>query len=173
MPVQLRLTFESYAAPALVLNTVVPPPLPAAIEVFTTSFDIEQTLNVGSQSTGAGAGKITFNPFSITKRPDAHSAEFWQRSCSGTPYRKVTLTVSRPGATTPFVIFTMGLVAVKTLAVAADENGDIIETVTFEYGQASYGVAPQNSDGSLGTVVAAGWNRVQNVSIDPAKVGTV
>jgi hypothetical protein len=25
---------------------------------------IEQTLNIGSQSSGAGAGKITFNPFS-------------------------------------------------------------------------------------------------------------
>ena len=27
------------------------------------SFDIEQTLKIGSQSTGAGAGKVTFNPF--------------------------------------------------------------------------------------------------------------
>ena len=27
------------------------------------SFDIEQTLSIGSQSTGAGAGKVTFNPF--------------------------------------------------------------------------------------------------------------
>jgi hypothetical protein len=25
-------------------------------------------LNIGSQSTGAGAGKITFNPFSITRK---------------------------------------------------------------------------------------------------------
>ena len=27
----------------------------------------EQTLNVGSQSSGAGAGKVTFNPFSIVR----------------------------------------------------------------------------------------------------------
>jgi bacteriocin-like protein len=27
------------------------------------AFDIEQVLNIGSQSSGAGAGKITFNPF--------------------------------------------------------------------------------------------------------------
>ena len=32
------------------------------------SFDIEQVLNIGSQSSGAGAGKITFNPFSITRK---------------------------------------------------------------------------------------------------------
>jgi len=28
---------------------------------------IEQVLNIGSQSSGAGAGKVTFNPFSITR----------------------------------------------------------------------------------------------------------
>jgi len=26
------------------------------------SFEIEQVLNIGSQSSGAGAGKVTFNP---------------------------------------------------------------------------------------------------------------
>jgi bacteriocin-like protein len=31
------------------------------------SFDIEQVLNIGSQSGGAGAGKVTFNPFSIKR----------------------------------------------------------------------------------------------------------
>lgn len=32
--------------------------------------DIEQVLNIGSQSSGAGAGKVTFNPFSITRKVD-------------------------------------------------------------------------------------------------------
>jgi bacteriocin-like protein len=35
----------------------------AIFEVKDFSFDIEQTLNIGSQSSGAGAGKVTFNPF--------------------------------------------------------------------------------------------------------------
>ena len=30
--------------------------------------DIEQVLNIGSQSSGAGAGKVTFNPFSIIRK---------------------------------------------------------------------------------------------------------
>jgi bacteriocin-like protein len=37
------------------------------------SFDIEQVPNIGSQSSGAGAGKVTFNPFSITKHVDKAS----------------------------------------------------------------------------------------------------
>jgi len=27
------------------------------------SFDVEKVLSIGSQSSGAGAGKVTFNPF--------------------------------------------------------------------------------------------------------------
>jgi hypothetical protein len=37
------------------------------------SAGLEQTLNIGSQSSGAGAGKVTFNPFSITKQTDKGS----------------------------------------------------------------------------------------------------
>jgi hypothetical protein len=33
----------------------------------------ETTLNIGSQSSGAGAGKVTFNPFSITRHVDKAS----------------------------------------------------------------------------------------------------
>jgi hypothetical protein len=32
-------------------------------ELDTGAGGIEQTLNIGSQGTGAGAGKVTFNPF--------------------------------------------------------------------------------------------------------------
>lgn len=35
----------------------------STIEIKDYSFDIEQTLNIGSASSGAGAGKVTFNPF--------------------------------------------------------------------------------------------------------------
>ena len=47
------------------------PPNGNIFEVEGYSFDIHQTLNIGSQSTGAG--KVTFNPFSITKKIDKSS----------------------------------------------------------------------------------------------------
>ena len=37
-------------------------------EVEDYSFDIEQVLNIGSQTGGAGSGKVTFNPFSVGGR---------------------------------------------------------------------------------------------------------
>jgi murein endopeptidase len=33
--------------------------------------------NIGSQSSGAGAGKVTFNPFSITRKVDRASPVFF------------------------------------------------------------------------------------------------
>ena len=60
-------------------------------EIDDFSFDIEQTLNIGSQASGAGAGKVTFNPFSITRKTDRASPLLFEMACSGTP-------VSRPSS---------------------------------------------------------------------------
>lgn len=35
----------------------------STFEIKDYSFGVEQTLTIGSQSSGAGAGKVTFNPF--------------------------------------------------------------------------------------------------------------
>ena len=66
-------------------------------EVEDFSFDIEQTLNIGSQSSGSGAGKITFNPFSITRKIDRASPTFFQLACSGTPFQQVALGARKAG----------------------------------------------------------------------------
>jgi type VI secretion system secreted protein Hcp len=143
------------------------------IEVTAFSFDAVQTLNIGSQSSGAGAGKVTFNPFSFTRRPDEHSADLWARLCSGTAFQKVTATATKTGPANPVIFtFTMGLVAIKTISLSgAESDNSLVETVTVEYGQAAYSAATQNADGTIGTPVGAGWNRVANVRVDPAKVG--
>jgi type VI protein secretion system component Hcp len=47
----------------------------SAFEIEDFSFDIEQVLNIGSQSTGAGAGKVTFNPFHVQSGGDQTPVE--------------------------------------------------------------------------------------------------
>ena len=106
---------------------------PIAIESF--SFDVEQTLNIGSQSGGAGAGKITFNPFSVTRFPDLMSAVLLTECASGTPSKIVTLTVTPNGASQPVATYRLGLAAVKTISIAGSQHGGLLptETVAFEY----------------------------------------
>jgi type VI secretion system secreted protein Hcp len=136
-------------------------------EVEDYSFDIEQVLNIGSQSKGAGAGKVTFNPFSITRPIDKSSPIIYQMACSGTPFSQVGLGLRKgSGGDTSgqfFLSFTFKLVAVKTIAWSHDETSPK-ETITFEYGglQVRYGI--QSPNGQITPVITGGWNRVNNKS---------
>ena len=147
-------------------------------EIEDYSFDIEQTLNIGSQGGGSGAGKNTFNPFSITRKIDVSSPAFFQMCCSGTPFAYVGLALRKSvgigggGANTAgftFLRFDFKLVAVKTLSWSHDEESPK-ETATFEYGGLQIHYCAQNPDGSLQTEVAGGWNRVKNAQDTQATV---
>lgn len=138
-------------------------------EVEDFSFGVEQTLNIGSQATGAGAGKITFNPFSITRKIDRFSPLLFQQACSGTPYQKVALGLRKSSggdtAGVTYLVFMFRLVAVKTIDWSYDDESPK-ETVTFEYGGLQVHYAPQKADGSFGDIIPSGWNRVRNVKED-------
>ncbi len=138
-------------------------------EIEDYSFDIEQTLNIGSQSSGAGAGKVTFNPFSITRKIDCASPILFNMACSGTAFQQVILALRKSagagaGSTSSGVIFLrfdFRLVAVKTISWSHDDESPK-ETVTFEYGAMVIRYCQQNANGTLQPVVPGGWNRVTN-----------
>ena len=134
-------------------------------EVEDYSFDIEQTLAIGSQSTGAGAGRVTFNPFSITRKIDISSTTFFQNACSGKSFMNVYLGMRKSAGNDTsgrfFLLFTFKLVAVKTLGWAHDDEAPK-ETVTFEYGGLQIRYGQQAASGAITRVVPAGWNRVKN-----------
>ena len=136
-------------------------------EIEDFSFDIEQTLNIGSQSTGAGAGKVTFNPFSITRKIDRCSPIFYENACSGTPFQQVTLGLRKASggkaAGQIYLVFNFKLVAVKTVSWSYDDESPK-ETVTFEYGGLQVFYNMQKPDGSMDGNYKGGWNRVKNVS---------
>lgn len=137
-------------------------------EIADYSVDIEQTLNIGSQSTGAGAGKVAFNPFSITRSSDKITPVLFQMACAGTPFQTVWLGLSKSGAApaaaaSVFMSFTFKLVAVKSIVFASDPD-TAKERVTFEYGGLQIQYAPQSPTGGFGPAVMGGWNRVRNVA---------
>ncbi len=146
-------------------------PAGQVFEIEDFSFDVEQTLNIGSQSSGAGAGKITFNPFSITRKIDVSSSTFFNMACSGTAFEKVTLAMRKSsgvggGAGTTagviFLRFDFKLVAVKTISWSHDDESPK-EEVTFEYGGLQVRYLQQLASGAFAPPQFAGWNRVRNV----------
>jgi type VI secretion system Hcp family effector len=134
-------------------------------EVEDYSFDIEQTLGIGSQSTGAGAGKVMFNPFSITRKVDKSSPVFFQNACSGKAFKSVFLGMRKSAGNDAtgvfFLVFQFKLVAVKTVGWAHDDEAPK-ETVTFEYGGLLVKYGQQNPNGQIAGVIPGGWNRVKN-----------
>ena len=150
----------------------VPSDGPSVFEIEDFSFDIEQQLNIGSSSSGAGAGKVVFNPFSITRKIDKCSPTFFQMACSGTAFQLVSLCLRKSaGAGTAgagntsgviYLRFDFKLVAVKTISWSYDDESPK-EEVTMEYGGLMVNYCQQKADGSMMPAVAGGWNRVKNI----------
>jgi type VI protein secretion system component Hcp len=173
-----------YQFPTQAGQGAVPSQGPAIFEIEDFSFDVEQTLNIGSSSSGAGAGKITFNPFSITRKIDKCSPIFYQMACSGTPFQLVTLALRKSsgggtgggvGAASGLIYlrFDFKLVAVKTIGWAYDDESPK-ETVTFEYGGLMVNYTQQAANGQMMAAVAGGWNRVRNIQdTTPAFINAV
>ena len=155
---------DQHAAPAIALAAIKYADLSSGLQK-DYSFDIEQTLGIGSQSTGAGAGKVTFNPFSITRKVDKSSPIFFQNACSGKAFKSVFLGMRKSAGNDAtgvfFLVFQFKLVAVKTVGWAHDDESPK-ETVTFEYGGLLVKYGQQNSNGQIAGVIPGGWNRVKN-----------
>ena len=138
-------------------------------EVEDFSFDIEQVLSIGSQSTGAGAGKVTFNPFSITRKIDKSSPIFFGKACSGTAFKNVVLGARKAAGGTlagsVYLVFSFKLVAVKTVSWSYDDEAPK-ETITFEYGGlfVTYNQQDQSGDMNKNPLIEKGWNRVRNIA---------
>ena len=62
---------------------------------------IVSVLQVGAQSSGAGAGKSAYNPFNITRTTDVASPSLFQAALSNDTYAPATLSFVRPNNPTP------------------------------------------------------------------------
>lgn len=163
---QVLKTDGSLAAGTLITATSIDPTSTEFFRVTTASQGAWQTLNIGSQATGAGAGRITFDSVLFSRPVDAASPVFFQNMASGTPYRTVevfyTDASGRIGAKQLYK-----LAAIKSVRwIAASCTNDcplVIENVSIDYGGLIQTVYKSGS-GYLTTPVSKGWNRVKNIA---------
>jgi hypothetical protein len=143
-----------------------PSKYPAWHPIQSMKFDIEQTLNIGSQSSGAGAGKITFNPLSITLPASSLDATLVDVAASGSAFCEADLMlVSAQG---PTELFSMRIAAVKTVSFVPDSTGHSTTTATFEYGGLIVVNQSYKVDGTPAKAFGKGWDRVKNVALPPS-----
>ncbi|QAU38253.1 type VI secretion system tube protein Hcp [Bradyrhizobium guangdongense] len=128
------------------------------------SFSDDQTLNIGSQSTGAGAGKVTFNPLHLSFSQLGLDPKLFQMLASGTAFKEVdVLGYHESGDTSHLAVdYSFGLAAAKTLGV----NDSGITTLDLEYGAEAMQIFNQHLDGSYSSTpdATSSWNRIKNIS---------
>jgi type VI secretion system secreted protein Hcp len=139
------------------------------IEIDFFDFDVQQTLNIGSQSTGAGAGKVAFSAFQVRKQPDSSSPLLFQACAAGTPWENVTLVLNKAGGNSSvnYLKFEFQLVALSSVQWTGDtDTGDTpSENLGFMYGALSVTYTPQKIDGTAGAAVVGGWNQIKNEKV--------
>ena len=91
MATNIYLKFTSYSPSLTIKGNVTANGYQGAVQATSLSWSSEQTLNIGSQSSGAGAGKVTFNDLHFTKAVDATSPLFFQALCAGIPFEFVDI----------------------------------------------------------------------------------
>ena len=151
-------------------------PAGSVFEVDNFSFDIKQTINMSSQSSGAGAGKVNFNPFKISRKIDKASPTLFNMACKGTTFKFVRLGFRKAAGVDAtglfFLRFDFKLVAIKTINWAHGDDSPT-EDVEMQFGglQIQYGV--QQAGGSITKQNLIGWNSIKNIAdITADPIGT-
>jgi type VI protein secretion system component Hcp len=140
-----------------------------------TSFDlgVANTLNIGSATSGAGAGKVTFQPFTVTKTVDKYSSDLFLDLAAGTRVTSAEIIVRKAdasGTATPVAQYLMKDVLITSLHVSGTPK-QTTETLQGEYGAIQFVFYGQKTDGTTGPVSTGGWNQVKNTSVPTAIAG--
>jgi type VI secretion system secreted protein Hcp len=139
------------------------------IEIDFFDFDVQQKLTIGSQSAGAGAGKVTFSAFQVRKQPDSSSPLLFQACAAGSAWDNVTLVLNKAGgdSSVNYLKFEFQLVALSSVQWTGDtDTGDTpSENLGFMYGALHVTYTPQKVDGTAGAAVVGGWNQIKNEKI--------
>lgn len=140
------------------------------VEVADLAGQTEIPLNIGSQGGGTGAGKVVFDPWTVSRRPDKLSETFFLAHASGIAWRFVDFLIVQqtgqsPGPSLqPHLSYRLGTVGISQIVTSADGDS-VVERASFVFGQLQIGYQVQNADGTLGAFAPVGWDRVRNVKI--------
>ena len=174
------LVFTKPAVGALSVGTIMPEgetmdqafgPL-KAIELASFSLGTENPTTIGSTSSGAGAGKVKFQAFEVTKNVDKASPSLFTACASGAHFPQVDLYIRKAGATPTaggatghsYLLYTFRLVYITTLSWSGGAGQDTTtETVDFVYGALGISYYTQANTGALATQPEiAQWSQVNN-----------
>lgn len=142
----------------------------SAFEILSFELGAENTINIGSITSGGGAGKATFKEFTVTKKTDTSSHKLFEALATGRHIAETFIDLRRSGQSKTtlrsggvFMQFKMKLVMVQDISWSGSDGDDICEeTVIFQFGAIEINYTPQGKDGKDGKTETVRWSRVRN-----------
>ena len=137
-----------------------------AIAIKSFSMGTENKTTIGSQTSGAGAGKATFDELTITKDVDATSPLLYKQMAMGQNIPSMELIARKAGANGSAPIYQryyFNMSFITSQKQSGDGEG-IQETLTFAYGAMQMTSLKQTSTAAVPTSVFSSWSVVLNNS---------
>ncbi len=123
------------------------------IQIDSFSVGAQSSQSIGSQSSGAGAGKVSIQSFSITKTLDKSSPLLFQAAATGKHFKDATLSFSRKagGKEQTYLKFDFQNVFISSVQDGSSGGGQPTEQVTFAFQKVSEAFVQPN--GKVGATV--------------------
>lgn len=138
------------------------------IQLLETSYSFEQSFTIGSQSSGVGAGKATFNEFAFKKTIDTFSPQLLSKLVDGSYFKSVNVFFFKavPGNISGFtaiMTLQLGLVGVKKIDIGISAGDEALnEAIALEYGEIKMTAYKFDPAGKRTIGPQKGWSRVTN-----------
>jgi type VI secretion system secreted protein Hcp len=136
------------------------------IEISSFSFGASNPTSFNSRGGGASSGKVSMQDFHFTMNVNKASPKLMLSCATGQHIKSATLTCRKAGEKqVDFLIYTFTDLLVSSYQTGGT-NGGIVPTDQFSlsFSKIEVDYRPQNADGTLGTVVHAGWDLTANQS---------
>ena len=174
MPIEIFLVIpQDPANPAITEATELDPSVTTAfpnstiIPVNDFDLEVDNAVDVASGTTGAGAGKVDFNPLTIHKAVDKASPSLFEACASGRHFTAVQLYLwqSAGPSGTAFLAYEFQTVFITKIDWSGTAGNEApTETLTMEYGALVIAYKPTDSGSTPGQVTQGGWSRITNTS---------
>ncbi|MER8377118.1 type VI secretion system tube protein Hcp [Mesorhizobium sp. M0488] len=132
------------------------------------SFSMENKLNIGPHTAGAGSGKAEFEVFTIKKQVDKASAWLYVACGRGVHFNGVELKLFKStgaglatASSNLFLHWTFNMLAIEKVEWAYAEEAPE-ETITFRFGACKAIYYAQDDKGALTKAGEGVWNQIAN-----------
>lgn len=136
------------------------------IEITSYSWGIQQTLSIGSQSTGAGAGKAHVLGLDLQAVVSSASPSLLLACARGEVFN-ATLTIRKAGGKQEeYIKLIMTTAAIANYRQSGGGAGELPrDEISLQYGTIQFEYKPQGKEGSVSSPIKKGWDFIKNKTI--------